>query len=340
MPNKLSKLTPGKGYSELVKKIRVEFSTLEALFRQLSAKCYWKVGEYIHKHILENKGRADYGKYIYDLLADDLGREKSTLQRTVQFFLAYPTIIGTCQQLSWSHYRKLITVQDKDERKKLEAKIIQKGWNVEKLQEYLNTKRSLEAQKGGGQPIPKLEFTRGKLWTYGVVESEAADSGFLLDLGFKVRKDFPEAEELKISKGDCVQVEPEKKGSFTKVSAKREEIFTYKAEIEKIVDGDTLIVLIDLGFDLFIQQKLRLRGIDCPEMDTDEGAQAKKFVEARLNKCDFIIVKTYKDSSDKYDRYLADIFYLKDEDDVNVVLEQGKFLNQELLDSGLARIFV
>jgi endonuclease YncB( thermonuclease family) len=95
-------------------------------------------------------------------------------------------------------------------------------------------------------------------------------------------------------------------------------------------------VLIDLGFDLFIQQKLRLRGIDCPEIDTEEGVKAKKFVQARLNSCDFIVIKTYKDTFDKYDRYLADIFYLKDTEDAQQVAQAGNYLNQELLDDKLA----
>ncbi|MDP2938671.1 MAG: DUF1016 N-terminal domain-containing protein [Candidatus Omnitrophota bacterium] len=333
---KALKFTTGKGYAELVKKINAEFSTLETLFRRLCAKCYWKIGEYIHKHILENKDRADYGKYIYDLLAEDLSREKSTLHRAVKFYLAYP-IVGGRPQLSWTHYRKLITVKDKDERKKLEAQIIQKGWNADTLQEYLNTKRALKAQKDDKKPIPQLKFTRGKLFTYGIVESEDLNSILLLDLGFRIRKNLKELENLKLAKGDCLQAS--NNNSFIKVSAKKEEIFTYKAEIEKIIDGDTLTVLIDLGWGLFIQQKLRLRGIDCPEIDTPEGMKAKKFVEARLKNCDFIVIKTYKDSFDKYDRYLADIFYLPNEIDLGRVASQGRYLNQELLDERLAYVW-
>ena len=81
-------------------------------------------------------------------------------------------------------------------------------------------------------------------------------------------------------------------------------------------------------------------------MDTDEGQRAKRFVEARLKDCDFIIVKTYKDRSDKFDRYLADIFYVAkgdaraggpiEQSDPSLVAREGKFLNQELLDERLA----
>ena len=74
------------------------------------------------------------------------------------------------------------------------------------------------------------------------------------------------------------------------------------------------------------------------------GQQAKDFVESALRAVEFVIIKTY--GADKYDRYLVDIFYLPVEySDIGLhletdpyrVLQQGKFLNQELLDLGLAK---
>ncbi len=153
-----------------------------------------------------------------------------------------------------------------------------------------------------------------------------------------MRKDFPEGKSLRLTKDDYIRIKPGSSSS-AKVTAKKEEIFTYKAKIEKIIDGDTLTTLIDLGFGLSIQQKLRLRGIDCPEMDTEEGQRAKRFVEVRLRNCDFIVIKTYKDSSDKYDRYLADIFYLANETDAEKVAQEGGYLNQELLNERLAYVW-
>src|SRR3990167_7609795 len=51
---------------------------------------------------------------------------------------------------------------------------------------------------------------------------------------------------------------------------------TYKAFIERVVDGDTLIVKIDLGFETRIREYLRLRGIDAPETDTAEGKRSEE----------------------------------------------------------------
>jgi len=65
-------------------------------------------------------------------------------------------------------------------------------------------------------------------------------------------------------------------------------------------------VRLDLGFDTWNRQTLRLRGLDCPELDTKAGQEAKVFVSAQLKSAPFLIVRSSR--SDKYDRYLADIF--------------------------------
>ena len=72
-----------------------------------------------------------------------------------------------------------------------------------------------------------------------------------------------------------------------------------------------------------MRQKLRLRGIDSPELNTPEGQKAKKFAETRLNFAAAVIITTTK--PDKYDRYLSDVWI----DGVN--------LNKLLLEQGLAK---
>ena len=106
--------------------------------------------------------------------------------------------------------------------------------------------------------------------------------------------------------------------------------------VTRVVDGDTIVVLIDCGFGIRINQRLRLRNIDTPELTTPKGVKAKQFVESKLKPSPFVIIKTY--GSDKYDRYLVDVFYLKGKKDAKRLVEQGKFLNQELLDQGLAKV--
>jgi len=94
-------------------------------------------------------------------------------------------------------------------------------------------------------------------------------------------------------------------------------LYTYKATVERVIDGDTLECTIDLGLYTKTRQKLRLRAIDAPELRTTRGQAAKAFVDEKLSGASEIVVKTYK--SDKYDRYLADIFVMPGETDFGKV---------------------
>ena len=110
--------------------------------------------------------------------------------------------------------------------------------------------------------------------------------------------------------------------------------FIYKAEVVRVVDGDTVVVDLDLGFDVKMQQYLRLEGIDTPEIrtkDLDEkeaGFKAKEFVEKVLGEASAVYVQTTK--TGKYGRYLATIYYVP----AGTALKEN--LNQKLLDEGLA----
>ncbi len=335
-------------YKILVGKISKEFAQMDAFLKNRIALGHWNVGQWIHEHLLKNQKRAEHGTNFYGKLAQDTGRDLSTLQRSVQFYRAYPISVPG-RELGWGHYRRLITIKDKGERKKIEAQIIQKKWDTDKVQKYLNTKRRLDVPKSDNQPTPQLKFTRGKLQTYQIVKANkplAGKSPLVLDLGFRLQYIIDGA--LKVKEQDCVEISPSPSPShkgrgnrliFQKVETSQDELFTYKATIDKIIDGDTLLVSFDFNLDVSISQKLRLRGIDCPEMDTDEGKRAKRFVESRLKPCEFIIVKTYKDRSDKFDRYLADVFYKIGESDSVIIAGEGKFLNQELLDERLASLY-
>ncbi len=114
-------------------------------------------------------------------------------------------------------------------------------------------------------------------------------------------------------------------------------MFTYKATVVKIVDGDTIYVDVDLGFYLRQTMKLRFKGINTPETrgaSRPEGLKSKAYVIDRLSHCPAIVIKT--DKIGKYGRYIADIWYLPGSDDPDKILSKGALLNQELLNKGLA----
>ena len=114
-------------------------------------------------------------------------------------------------------------------------------------------------------------------------------------------------------------------------------LYTYAAEVVKVIDADTITVVVHLGFGLFSKQKLRLRKINAPELSTPKGKKAREFVVERLKSCPLVVIKTY--STDIFDRFLADVFYLPDCDDAERITQEGILLNQELIDEGLADLW-
>ena len=105
-------------------------------------------------------------------------------------------------------------------------------------------------------------------------------------------------------------------------------IYTYNAHLVKVVDADTVDLLVDLGFNVKMEMRVRLMGIDAPERFTDEGKEATRFVKAHLE-CykDKLILETFKDKQGKYGRYLG-VIYRGNIDKIS--------LNDELLEKGYA----
>lgn len=87
------------------------------------------------------------------------------------------------------------------------------------------------------------------------------------------------------------------------------DLYTYEATLQRIVDADTVDLIIDLGCSVTIKERCRLYGINAPEMRTPEGKAAKKYVEGLLDPQAKVLIKTHKDKRGKYGRYLVTICY-------------------------------
>jgi micrococcal nuclease len=95
-------------------------------------------------------------------------------------------------------------------------------------------------------------------------------------------------------------------------------------EVTKVVDGDTIDVVIDLGFSIMFASRVRLAGIDTPESRTKDkkekelGLESKKYLADRLKDAKRIVIKTEKlDSSEKYGRILGWLYLDGDSTSVN-----------------------
>ena len=98
----------------------------------------------------------------------------------------------------------------------------------------------------------------------------------------------------------------------------------YVKEVTKIVDGDTIDVIIDLGFDVLFSSRVRLSGIDAPESRTTDkmekalGIEAKEYIKHFFKDAKSIIIKTEKmDSSEKYGRILGWVYVNGDSISIN-----------------------
>jgi micrococcal nuclease len=89
-------------------------------------------------------------------------------------------------------------------------------------------------------------------------------------------------------------------------------IYIYKASLIRVVDGDTVDLIIDLGFDTSRHERFRLYGIDAPEVRTAAGKEAKAWLEDALMPLEPIYVQTIQLSTkakrDKYGRFLAVLY--------------------------------
>lgn len=72
----------------------------------------------------------------------------------------------------------------------------------------------------------------------------------------------------------------------------------YKGVVENVHDGDTVDVKIDLGFDLTVYARVRIKGINAPELSTDAGKAARDFAQTILPVGSSVQVRSY--GWDKY----------------------------------------
>ena len=108
--------------------------------------------------------------------------------------------------------------------------------------------------------------------------------------------------------------------------------FSYRvSKVVKIIDGDTIDVILDLGFDIMYKSRVRLFGIDTPESRTRDviekeyGLMSKKYLTNKLKSAKKISIKTYKgEETGKFGRILGEIFC------------DGENINKKMCDQGHA----
>jgi len=108
--------------------------------------------------------------------------------------------------------------------------------------------------------------------------------------------------------------------------------YQYWGKVVRVIDGDTIDFVIALGFDIETLKRVRLIGVDTPEIhgvkktskEYAEGKKAMEYVESVLTPGRWVELKTYGGPREKYGRWLAEVFV------------DGKDFNRELIKKGYA----
>ena len=310
------------------------------------ARRNWEIGDVLHTHLLANQGKTAYGEGLIKRVSKDLNLERTNVYLMLRFRRSMP-IVESIPLLTWTHYIQLISLKTQNQREFYLRAARHEGWNVKELKHQIRNDLYSAAQQLGSvayrpsaAAVRPLKPRKGQLYTYRLVRAlpgQTAAADYVVDLGFysqwpgRLEGVSPQAGMIVT----CTKKRNAAEYRFVGNSAHGRKLYTVKAIPERIIDGDTLLARIDQGFHTWRTERLRLRGIDCPELYSTMGRQARAYVEEMLAPVDFVVISTI--SRDLYGRYLTDLFYLPGSDDPAEVLSEGVFLNRQLLDEGLAR---
>ena len=331
-------------HAKLIKLADDIHETCDKAMKAVVLAC-WNAGKRSAQDEEDADVRAVYGsgllKELSYMLTERHGRGYSgeSLERMRAFYLENGTSPSD-ETAGWTLHVELFPTRDETKSGAVE-KISLRECLTQKDVQTLVRKKTLETK------LPPLKRpTDLRLGTYRNINSKAADLNYkmgegevLLDCGFFACRVVSETEAAGVTITDTPS-------------------YAYAAFVERVIDGDTLLVLIDLGFRNPVRERLRLRGVDTPEVGTPEGEAAKAFVEKLLPPGMPLVIKS--NQTDDYGRFVADVFYFGKDSSQNTlrsrgdqqgaraeeylngdptpeeIVAGGTYLNQQLLDEGLA----
>ena len=106
---------------------------------------YWEIGRLIVEHEQKGKARAGYGEFLIkglsERLAADFGKgfDSSNLWNMRKFYMTFPIIDAVRRELSWTHYRLLLKVENNEARGFYEAESIKSRWSSRELDRQINS---------------------------------------------------------------------------------------------------------------------------------------------------------------------------------------------------------
>lgn len=189
--------------------------------------------------------------------------------------------------------------------------------------------------------IPVLPFIRGKV-NQGKVRSVGISpkhgSCLEIDLGFGNSQRIDHEDALHFQEGDIVEIT----GGFhdpgiRRSDAAEEELGTYQISSLDLTDTRGFESVVGLGSVIQRGVVFCFKGLDLPLKDSAEGKKLQKHINGIREQSPYMVLKKYQ--RNPLMQYVADVFYLPHETDPVKTAREGRFLNQELLDLGLAKVY-
>jgi len=196
MNNELSTLHDGT-YGRVRDTVLTAKNKVYAAVNFAMVEAYWEIG----KEIAESIGdRAEYGKglikYLSERLSAEFGKgfDESTLRKMRKFYTLFPIRDSLSPELSWTHYRMLIRIENAERRDYYANESIECGWTVRQLERQINSfyyDRLIATQESGKESVKNEIYT---------TEPQNAPSYLLKDpyilefLDLKENRDYHELE--------------------------------------------------------------------------------------------------------------------------------------------------
>jgi endonuclease YncB( thermonuclease family) len=320
--------------SSRYKKLVSDISFIYEGTKKTVAKAYWDIGKQLVEVEQEGAVRAAYGAGLIAKLSEELtqklgsGLSAQNLRRMRNFYLAVPDL-DLSNGLTWSQYVAVLPLESRAAQKRILRQAQREHLGIRMIRKLVRSECGRCRRSQNGVPPELLTPVRGKTGTYSI----ALKAGELcLDLGFRNYRGLTPAEASRFKEGAIVEFAEDGELKELPADAVRD-LHTYEAKPDRVCDGDTqwYFIFLNRGERRIIKHdKLRLRGIDCPELGTPEGKTAKAFTEKLFSRAVKVTVTTTK--PDKYDRYLSDVF-------LGMADGSELFLNNELLAAGHADLY-
>ncbi len=131
-------------FAQIAEIIRQARTQIRHTVNVAMVQSYWQIGRLIVEDEQQGESRAEYGKYVLQDLSKRLtetfgkGFDASNLRNMRQFYLAFPICDTVCPELSWSHYRRLIRIENQQARLWYMQEAIEQNWSVRALDRQIS----------------------------------------------------------------------------------------------------------------------------------------------------------------------------------------------------------